>query len=676
MLFITLLLLCIFLVCIFFVIYLPGYLLLSKVHKDINDSETISLSLSVGIVLLVILGVVLGLTSLRYLLLPILLILAFISFVKFKRILIKPWCLFTKNKLLLTIILLGILIQGFISFPSGYQYREGLLFWSSQGFDGFWHISIMEEIKKGFPPQIPGFAGEKLVNYHYLSDILMGEVARIFPFFSSLDLYFRFFPVLFSFLMGISVFSFVQRWQNKRVAYWALFFTYFTGSFGYIVTFIKNRQLFGGETAFWAAQLNTVIANPPHAVAISLILASLVSVLLYLETRTKSIIPILILTGLSVAGFKVSGGVILLTGLTVIGVMDLIFKRKITLLLLSFVLGFSNFATIKLMTRGVEEYLIFSPWWFIRTMIVEKLGLIDWEWKRQHYLSKGTWHAYLRVMQLETYGFLIFFIGNAGMRIIGVLEIIRKLLFNKKFIYKEPFTIGLFCMIAFSLLIPLLFLQKGIVFNSIQFMQYFLLFLGFYAAITTDRILQLIESRLIKLVIILAVVIFSLPTVIGNLVEFYGPDRSPLAMISNSELEALDYLKDNSDQTDIILTPVFKGLAFNRYLEEKYNKLPIPIYLWNSTNYISGLTERRTFLSSKDMVIQTGFNYESRFNQVKEFFNQEDYEGNVKFLKEYGIKYIYVPEDSISSSLDIEKNNLSIFFKNSAAVIYQFKEGD
>lgn len=278
----------IFIVLIFAVVYLPGSLFLFKVYKDLDDSEKISLAFSLGVILLVLLGVFLGLTNLRYLLLPLLLIIGVISAVIHKKSVLRPWNLFIKNKLLLVIIILGVLVQGFISFPSGYHYKEGLLFWSSQGQDGFWHISIMEEIKKEFPPQIPVFAGEELVNYHYLSDILMGEFARMFSFFASLDLYFRFFPVFFSFFMGISVFSFAQRWRDKKTAYWAMFFTYFTGSFGYIVTFLREGKIFSGETAFWVSQLNTMVANPPHAVAICLLLASLLTFLIFFEKREKN----------------------------------------------------------------------------------------------------------------------------------------------------------------------------------------------------------------------------------------------------------------------------------------------------------------------------------------------------------------------------------------------------
>src|SRR3989344_4534438 len=656
----------IFIFLVFLTIFLPGLLFLSKVYRKINKVEIISLSFCLGIVLFVGLGIILGFIHLRFLLLPTLLILGFLSIIKFRKFAFSVWTSFRTDKLLLLIILAGILMQGFISFPSGYHYKEGLLFWSSQGFDGFWHISIMEEIKKEFPPQIPTFAGEKLVNYHFLSDILMGEFARIFSFFSSLDLYFRFFPVLFSFLMGISVFAFVQKWQNRKIAYWALIFTYFTGSFGYVITFLRNGQLFGGETVFWAAQLNTVIANPPHAVAISLLLSFLLSLLLFFEERKKIWFFITIVCALMIAGFKVSAGVVLLAGLGAAALVDLIVNRKLDLFYLLITLGVSNFAVIKFMTKGVGEYLIWEPWWFIRTMVVAKLDWMDLELRRQHYASKGTWHSWLRVLQIEIMAFSIFLVGNLGMRVIGFIEIFKKILLKKQWLYNKPFEAGILAMMLTGFIIPLFFLQKGIAYNTVQFMQYFLLFFGFYGAIATEKISEQIKNKLFRFLFVMLVIILSVPTVIGNLVEFYGPGKTPLAKISNEEMEALQFLRTHSEEDDIILNP-----SFDKSLKDRYNSQPFPIYAWYSTGYISGLTGRRTYLSLEEMVIQTGFDYEGRVLKVNSFFEKNDTLANRKLLKEEGISFVYIPKDQLKAQLDLKQNYLDLIFENSEVIIYK-----
>ncbi len=655
-----------FLVLIFTFIYLPGFLLISKVKDDLDKEEVISLSLCLGAIFLVSIAVIFGILHLRLLVLPTLIGASLISLVKLRKYIFIYWISILRNRLLLSVILLGILMQGFINFPSGFQYKEGLLFWSSQGFDGFWQISVIEEIKKEFPPKMPIFSGENLFNYHYLVDVLMGEFSRIFPFFSSLDLHFRLFPIFFSFLMGVSIYSFVQRWQGKKTALWALFFTYFTGSFGYIFTFIKEGKIFGGETTFWAAQLNTVIANPPHAIAISLLSAFLLSFLIFLKDRRKAWFAISFLCVFMIAGFKVSAGVVVLSGLVAGAVINIIVNRNLTVLYLLILIGISNYTVVKLMTRGAENILIFEPWWFIRTMIVVKLDWVDLELRRQHYISKGTWHASLRVIQLELLAFSIFLIGNLGTRFIGFIDLFKKIFVKKQSILTNLFEISLFVMMLTSFIVPMLFLQKGMTYNSIQFMQYFLLFFGFYAAITTTKLVDLIKNKLLKFLFITLLIIFSVPTVIGNLVELYGPNASPLAMISKGEQEGLKYLKDHTEKMDIVLTK-----NFDKYARDRYPVAPLPMWAWSSTAYVSGMTGRTTYVSSEDIVDMTGYDYKERMKMTNNFFEQKDAEKDKEFLKSAKIRYIYIPKEQLGVQLDLEKNNLEVGFENSQVLIYK-----
>ena len=72
--------------------------------------------------------------------------------------------LFVENKTLLILVIAAILVQGFINFPSGYLYNGDLLFWSSQGHDGLWHVALMEEMRKTLPLQNPLIANKQLYN--------------------------------------------------------------------------------------------------------------------------------------------------------------------------------------------------------------------------------------------------------------------------------------------------------------------------------------------------------------------------------------------------------------------------------------------------------------------------------------------------------------------------------
>lgn len=663
----TLFLLVCFLVLSFFTFYLTGFGIIAFSKEKLAGQEIITISLCLGVVMFVLLAVLLGFLNLRFLILPLILLVDIIIIIKFRKNIFNPWSIFIKDKILLLFILLGILVQGFINFPSGFLYSDGLKFWSSQGHDGLWHVASMEQVKVSMPVLNPGFSGENIYNYHYLVDVLMGEFARIFPIFSSLDLYFRFFPVLFSFMMGISVFALMVRWKVKEaIGYLGLFFFYFTGSFGYIVNFINGGSIFGGETVFWAAQENTLLGNPPHAISHAIIVTFFLSVFLYLKSRSKYWFFVSFLIGCILAGFKVSGGLVMLVGLSALTFFDLIIYRKIGTLLLTTILGITNFITFKSLTSSeAASFLMFLPWWFVRTTIVDRLGWMDLELRRQHYLAQHTWHATLRVIQLEMTAFLLFVVGNLGMRIIGIWEMGRELFVYRLNLFKNLFEIMLFASMLTGLVVPLLFVQKGLIYNNIQFMQYFLLIFGFYAAISTYNILMLFKSIKLRIIMMSIIVIFSVPTVIGNLTELYGPERSPLAIIVPEELEALNYLKNNSSSGSVVL-----NVPFDPYLKNKFNKPPLPIYAWYDTSYTSAISERRSYLASEHVTLLAYPQTKERQENMQKFFSQEDFDWNRQLLKKEKINYIYLAKDQLKQPLDIIKNNLENFFENDKVIIY------
>lgn len=657
-----------FIVLVLFSIYSIGYLFLKLGKQELKDHEEITLSFATGTIIFVLFSVILGLLNLRFLSIFIILTLNIINFWLFKFSFIKPFRIFFRDKILLSLIVTGIIILGLINFPSGLIFDQGMQFWSSQGHDGLWHVSSMEEIKKSFPPKNPGFANEIIYNYHYLVDLLMGDFARIYPFFSTLDLYFRFFPILFSFMIGLSVFSLVARWREKNQdGYWAVFFTYFVGSFGYIVTLIKNGNLSGSETIFWAAQQHTIIGNPPHAISHSLLASFLLTFFLF--TKTKKIFYFItsFLIASILAGFKVSGGFVLLAGLGIAAILELIIYRKYHTFLLFVLLGISNFLTFKLVTtKGAESNLMFLPWWFIRTMIVDKLDWLDHELRRQHYLSKGTWNAWLRVIQLETIAFLIFVVGNLGVRLIGILEIIRKVFRKKAFL--NIFEVMLLITMLTGLIVPIFFVQRGIIYNNIQFMQYFLFIFGIYGGVTVSSLLKRFKNKAFKFIFSILIIVLSIPTVIGVLLEFYGPGRPPLAIISNSELQALDYLKNNSLESSTIMTK-----PFNQNLKHKFSSQPLPIYAWYDTSYVSAISARASYLASEHVTLLGYPELKKRQDNKERFFKQNDLSWNANFLIEEDIDFIYLAKNEIETSLDLEKNNLDIFFENDEVLIYKVK---
>ena len=177
----------------------------------------------------------------------------------------------------LLVFAIGIAGQMLVISPSGTIKNGDLLFWSAHGHDGSWHIALMGEIKKGYPFGNPVFAGEKLVNYHFFSDIAPAIVSKYLPI-SDLTLYFRIFPFIYSLFLGASAYFLTKKITGSRTAsVWATIFTYFAGSFGYIIG--------KGESVFWATQPQSASGNPPQIVSDFILMAALYFLFILLEKK-------------------------------------------------------------------------------------------------------------------------------------------------------------------------------------------------------------------------------------------------------------------------------------------------------------------------------------------------------------------------------------------------------
>jgi len=508
---------------------------------------------------------------------------------------------------LLTIITILVFIVGIagqmaIISPSGIFDRSGnLLFWSANGHDGAWHIALMEEINKGWSFQNPVFAGEKLVNYHFFSDILPALTGKYLQF-SNIDLYFRIFPFIFSLFLGISAYFLTKKLTKNPIApLWATIFTYFSGSFGFIVAFIKNKTI-GGESIFWATQPQSASGNPPQIASDFLLLAAIYFLIKFKETKEKRKKIILFIINTILFGtlieFKVYVGIAGLVALGITGLWYLLFKKNIEILLLTISSGILSFILYFPNTVGSTSFLIFQPWWYIRTMVVEpsRLNWLDLELRRQFYLDRGGFRAILRIIEYEGIAFLIFFFGNLGMRFFGLKQFLKTDIFIK-------------IILIFSLIFPLLFLQKGVASNTSQFLQYFVLLFGILAGIEVSKITTKYKF-LIPVIIILMI-----PTQIGLIYEFYS--RPAFAKISQSELMALNFVKQNTIDTSIIITP-----PYNQYLDLKVTTPNI--WDWFDTSYVSAFTSRRTYFDDYEQVDIMGYDYKSRLAIKKTIFNSSD----------------------------------------------------
>lgn len=562
------------------------------------------------------------------------------------------------------VFVVGIAIQLAVISPSGTYQNGDLVFWSAHGHDATWHIALMEEIKKGYPLQNPSFAGQKLVNYHFFSDVLPAMVSKYTPI-SNLDLYFRVFPLIYSLFLGASAFYLTKRMTGSfGASIWAVVFTYFAGSFGFIVTYLKNKTI-AGESIFWATQPQSSSGNPPQIISNFLVLTGLYFLLKLLREKGKLNFAICVLLLGTLSAFKIYAGFVLLLAIGMTGIWQLIKNKQSLqsgdrktpqLLLLTFLSGILAAILYFPNSSGGASFLIFQPWWYIRTMIVEpsRLNFLDWELKRQTYVYE---HNLKRVIFLEGLGLTIFFFGNLGMRFIGLFDFIKQ----AKLSFKNYFSLIFMLVIILSIVLPLLFLQRGVAGNTSQFLQYFVLLFGILAGISTNYSLKLLKYPVYQILFSTLLVVLMVPTQAGLYHELYS--RPAFAKISKNELEALRFVKENTNENDVILTP-----PYNSDLNLK-DSTP-NIWDWFDTSYIPTFSSRRVYMDDYEQNDIMGYDYKSRLEIKRLFFESKGASDVDKAFSKTNANIVYFPKIQ-KPNISPREIGLSLIFENSDVEVWK-----
>lgn len=556
-----------------------------------------------------------------------------------------------KQKGLLTIlIIVGTISQSITMVRSGLIYPFGMGFWGPNGHDGIWHIALANQILKGFPPPHPTFSGEILTNYHYFYDLLLSLFGRITSIPVSF-LYFQVFPILFAFCLGL--FSFLVGWFWKKdfwTGFWLVFFNYFGSSFGYLVTLLREKKI-GGESLFWSMQSASNQINPPFALSLVVILFNLFLFLKIKRWDMKKMVLISFLWGILI-NIKAYAGIVGLVGLGACSVFYFFKKKKEYLIIFWLALLISGISFWLTNQRSVSLF-VFKPFWFIHSMI---------ESTDRFYLPKLAQGRYLllnlkfwpKLFLLETFLIIIFLFGNSGTRIIGFLDVLKKI---KK---PEPLDIFLIFGGLVGFIIPLFFVQKGTAWNTIQFFYYFLFFLNFYAAETLSSFKK--GKKFIYNLMILLIIFLTLPSSVATLQNYLG--WPPPAAISKKELEALEFLKNQKD--GVVLT-----YPYDKFEKKQYPKTPIPLRAYESTAYVSAFTGKQTFLEDEMNLTISGYDWEKRMKEIIKFFGEEKEIFWARgFLINNKIKYIYLTKDR---SFKVTENQLGIkkIFENDEVKVFE-----
>lgn len=563
----------------------------------------------------------------------------------------------SKNRIILSfLIFVGSLSWYLTMVKSGLPQSFGLGFWGPNGHDGVWHIALANSLARG-SLEMPVFAGEALQNYHIGFDLILALLHKI-TFISTSFLYFQIIPLVLAISIGLLTYKFVIMWKKSvNMALWSVFFVYFAGGWGWLVTFFRGYEL-GGESMFWSQQAISTLVNPPFAMSLVFLLCGLVLLLKLQKTHNYKLTFLAIICFGILISIKSYAGVLSLGALFLVSLFEFYknrttqnFKVFIGSLILSIILFIP-------LNRNSSGLLVWQPFWFLETM----MGLSDRFGYPKFYEAMVAYRAGNPIKAILAYGiaFAIFWIGNLGTRIVKELEVIRLIKHPKQV---DQIEIFISSIILAGIAIPMLLLQKGTPWNTIQFLYYSLFFSSIIAGIAISNLIRAQKIRITKYFIAISFVILTIPTTLITISQNYLPPRPP-AKLSTAELDALKFLANMP--SGIVLTYPYDSAK----AKEAESFPPRPLYLYESTAYVAAFSQKPVYLEDEVNLTIMNYNWPLRRKAVEEFYKSTDQQFVYNFLRDNNIDYIYWVKPQ-RATLGETQLGLKRLYENSEVDIYR-----
>ncbi len=464
---------------VFVAFYIPGFLLLRNIY--LPKIFHISLSITTGLALFAFQGYIFGYLQIRYLTyLYLFVCIGIWLFSKRKKRKNEYDGRYRIGKYAWVIIIIGSIMQLSTIWFTGMIIDDTAFFCCGDSNDNIIYGSLSQKIIHSIPPEHPGLTGEIFYNYHYWSNIVVGEMSRVFglPVFQT---QFQFSTVLIAPLTGILFLSLI--WilgGSNSLGTWTLFFFYFGSDAVYwLITLLKSAPMFSMSSLEDGAGF---LANYPRAMAVMVGLASM-TMLFY--TRKKPAKLAMIITALlfsMIVGTKIYIAFFMFVGLFCLAVFDLIKHKSITSLIIGFITSVIVMP-IYLRTNAGAGGLYYLGFWRAQNFIVQPwLNLFRLEQARIIYEADNKW---IQVMCYNILFTVIYVVSIFGTKVIA--------LFNSgKSLRQLPPEIHVFLIpsIIISFILGFFYNQVTGDSNTFNFLVSVFIFLSIYAALVMNQIFQ------------------------------------------------------------------------------------------------------------------------------------------------------------------------------------------
>ena len=480
--------------------------------------------------------------------------------------------------------------------------------------DQAWHASLIHELTQRFPPQIPGFAGVTLKNYHYFYDLIIAANVSILK--ADINVLIQLvYPVIISALFGFSVFRILTQ-LTKNKTYQII---------GILLAFFGNNLSFISSNFFLIDQPLFFLFNHQTTLSIALVLYFLIILKLQLE---KPLIKRGVLIGLILASLSYLKIYAFLCLGIVLAILSIKHIKKLLISLLT--TGLLVISIILLTFEPARPILILKPLW-LTTAFTDKVivPLLPQLFARSH-------RFYYQPLVI---GLILFL--NYHFKLLGLL------------IKKRSTLVNLISLTTLSSLFLLFFtFQTQSPYNIIQFAPYATIGLGILLVSFTDKL-----KPKLSLTILLTTLFFSFPSSIKTVIS-YAKSKPELPPLQLELLEVISQLK-----------PLPSGLTLS-LVDRDYHLIPDPHRPLNyiGNNLISSFGHKPAYFADQKQIEVINLNYQPRLDQLnhlKQTFCQDK-----SLLKQEKIKYLVIADDLLHCAGD-EQIQFNLIYQSDHFGLFQ-----
>lgn len=649
----------IFILSSYFIYFVPGIILLKKLRIQLPAISQMVVSFTLGYVLIGIQGYVFGYLNVRFMTYAYVAICILFSY-RYRgwiRDQLLSFLREIKKVDILSLLLLGvgIFVQIIQMIGTGVVTRDGMSFFRVHMQDGIYHLSLIQSIVRNFPPVEPGAAGLLVQNYHYWSDLIFAEQSRIFHI-PVHNLFFQFFPFLFSLFTGLVVISLIRRWSvSKNVLRFALFFLFFGADTGYIAAFLIHRIFSFQYPVIDNGALQFL--NMPHVAAKFVFLTSMLTLDYWLKEKEWKWGIVTTLFTAVLFGLKIYFALYAILGLACVGVVVLvksltkrgekkfyyvILLRQMTILGLVSAVGA---LAIYLPPNHGAGGLIYLPLEWPKLILSQ--DNLDWTTWRYKLAVAQLLHMRTKIILYDIQAILVTFLVIHGTRIFGFFT-------SRKTIKSMGLEMSMYCIVP-TIVFTFLGLYTFQVSGGFNVFNFFAMSLTILSILTAFFVASTWDRGILGKFFVILILAITLPRIVfetQKIILSYR-DHTDVTYISNGEMLAMSNIDNKLPLNCVVATSPANGLDMK-------------------TPYVSYFTNRFTYMSGQNVLETHNQPTLDRLREYKSLFSSNNVQEIVSELRKKKVCALYLKKDDESLSI-FEKSNLPVLYENDAARVIDLR---